>query len=273
MRWIKPKDRLRVVLECLPQIHSHSSSFAHALSVTVTSTHPFYSSARLRRRSVLLSFIHCHAISIFSEWTHCALSENFCGGRGGKGDRRRKRHVWLHLSIRHQISDHAEIMIKLHKRARLCKWTYVIFLWEILKQKTRHSHYLPTRWLSIKWHKWHNFIILSNKHHVIWGQVSSNAGTWLSLESELILLRDTIDFVSVWGGSDSTWCVWRQPLFTDRAGKYKIHVTWALLPWIQQWHKASRLCCIQCIKAQKRWQTITKTSTESWSSNYVGQDY
>lgn len=69
----KRKDRLRVVLEVIPPFHSHSSSCAHALSVTVTFILPLYSSARLQRRSVLLSFIHCYAISIFLSG-HCALS-------------------------------------------------------------------------------------------------------------------------------------------------------------------------------------------------------
>lgn len=64
-----------VVLECFPQIHSHCSSSPHALSATVTSTLPFHSSARLWRRSGLLSFIHYHTISIFLSG-YCALGGN-----------------------------------------------------------------------------------------------------------------------------------------------------------------------------------------------------
>lgn len=124
MRWIKRKDRLRVILEILPQIHSHSSSSAHTLSVTVTSTLPFYSSAWLWRRSVLLSFIHCHVISIFLGG-HCALSWNFCGGRGdGRGGGGSTMFGFIRA---HQISDHAEIVIRHHMRAKLYRWNYVIY--------------------------------------------------------------------------------------------------------------------------------------------------
>lgn len=35
----------------------------------------------------------------------------------------------------HQISDHAEIVIRPHMRAKLYRWTYVIFVHEKLKHK------------------------------------------------------------------------------------------------------------------------------------------
>lgn len=74
------------MLEVVPQIPSHSSSGAHALAVTLTSSLPLDSSAQLWRRSVLSSFMRCHAISIFLSG-HCAQSWNFWAGRG-----RREKH-------------------------------------------------------------------------------------------------------------------------------------------------------------------------------------
>ena len=131
LRWIKRKDRLRVILESLPQTHSYSSSHAHALSVTVTSTLPFYSSTLLWRRSALVSFIHCHAISIFLSG-HCVLSWNFSGGRrGGGGVGGSPMFGFIRA---HQISDHAEIVIRSHMRAKLHRWNYVICSHKKLKQ-------------------------------------------------------------------------------------------------------------------------------------------
>lgn len=73
------------MLEVIPQIHSHSSSGAHALAVTLTSSLPLDSSAQLWRRSVLSSFMLCHAISVFLSG-HCAQSWNFWAGRGRRED-------------------------------------------------------------------------------------------------------------------------------------------------------------------------------------------
>lgn len=71
------------MLEVVPQIHSHSSSGAHALAVALTSSLPLYSSAQLWRRSVLSSFMRCHAISIFLSGHH-AHSWIIWAGRGRK---------------------------------------------------------------------------------------------------------------------------------------------------------------------------------------------
>lgn len=69
------------MLEVVPQIHSHSSSGAHALAVTLTSGLPLDSSAQLWRRSVLSSFMRYHTISIFLSGL-CIQSCNFWAGRG-----------------------------------------------------------------------------------------------------------------------------------------------------------------------------------------------
>lgn len=70
----------------------------HTLAVTLTSSLPLYSSAQLWRRSVLSSFMRCHAISIFLSG-HCAQSCNFLGRKRKESIRRwrrRKSHIWLH---------------------------------------------------------------------------------------------------------------------------------------------------------------------------------
>lgn len=97
MMSVKRKDRLRVRLEVVPHFYSHSSSGAHALSVTVTSVPPLHSCTGLWRRCARLSFIHRHAIS---ELPSGRRAELVCGTAAAGGGRKRRKHchVWQHPS-------------------------------------------------------------------------------------------------------------------------------------------------------------------------------
>lgn len=100
--WIK-KDRLRVIVWMPPtDTLPLSLSFAHALSVPLTSTLPFYSSARLRRRCAF-SFIRVPCYLRSSEWTAeqqvdltIYLFYLWRKRKQMRRNRRRKCHVWLH---------------------------------------------------------------------------------------------------------------------------------------------------------------------------------
>lgn len=124
------KARLRVTLEVLPQIHSYSSSCAHALSVTVTSTHPFYSSAWLRRRTALLSS-HSYTATLFPyfwvdnvQWVEISVQEE-----EAEEEEEEEEEAPCLVS-----SEHIRFPIMLRSwselawDAKLCRWNYVIFV-------------------------------------------------------------------------------------------------------------------------------------------------
>lgn len=103
------KDRKQICAGSRPTDSLPLFLCTHTLAVTLTSSLPLYSSAQLWRRSVLSSFMRCHAISIFLSG-HCAQSCNFLGRKRKasirRWRRRRKSHIWLHP--RHLIFDQAD---------------------------------------------------------------------------------------------------------------------------------------------------------------------